>query len=62
MVWHESAVFDATRNTSVLLTFCSRCIVEHTPEQTLGRRGPIAFVKLLEDWRAEGTLQGLELR
>ena len=24
--------------------------------------GPIAFVKLLEDWRAAGTLQGLELR
>ena len=23
--------------------------------------GPIAFVKLLEDWRAEGKLQGLEL-
>ncbi|HZP56540.1 MAG TPA: NAD(P)/FAD-dependent oxidoreductase [Dehalococcoidia bacterium] len=23
--------------------------------------GPIAFVKLLEDWRAEGNLQGLEL-
>ena len=23
--------------------------------------GPIAFVKLLEDWRAEGDLQGLEL-
>jgi cyclohexanone monooxygenase len=24
--------------------------------------GPIAFVKLLEDWRAEGALAGLELR
>ena len=24
-------------------------------------RGPIAFVKLLEDWRAAGTLEGLEL-
>ena len=24
--------------------------------------GPIAFVKLLEDWRAAGTLQGLEFR
>jgi cyclohexanone monooxygenase len=24
--------------------------------------GPIAFVKLLEDWRAEGSLAGLELR
>jgi len=23
--------------------------------------GPVAFVKVLEDWRAEGTLQGLEL-
>ena len=23
--------------------------------------GPIAFVKLLEDWRAEGGLAGLEL-
>ena len=23
--------------------------------------GPIAFVKLLEDWRADGTLAGLEL-
>jgi hypothetical protein len=23
--------------------------------------GPVAFVKLLEDWRAEGTLTGLEL-
>jgi cyclohexanone monooxygenase len=23
--------------------------------------GPIAFVKLLEDWRAEGSLQGLDL-
>ena len=24
--------------------------------------GPLAFVKLLEDWRAAGTLQGLEIR
>jgi cyclohexanone monooxygenase len=24
--------------------------------------GPVAFVKVLEDWRADGTLQGLELR
>ena len=24
--------------------------------------GPIAFVKVLEDWRAEGELKGLELR
>ncbi len=23
--------------------------------------GPIAFVKVLEDWRAEGALEGLEL-
>jgi cyclohexanone monooxygenase len=23
--------------------------------------GPVAFVKVLEDWRAEGTLPGLEL-
>ena len=23
--------------------------------------GPIAFVKLLEDWRAAGTLEGLEV-
>jgi cyclohexanone monooxygenase len=25
-------------------------------------RGPIAFVKIIEDWRAQGTLDGLELR
>ena len=31
------------------------------PERTYGG-GPIAFVKLLEDWRAEGSLKGLELR
>ena len=24
--------------------------------------GPIAFVKILEDWRAEGSLSGMELR
>jgi cyclohexanone monooxygenase len=24
--------------------------------------GPVAFVKLLEDWRADGTLPGMELR
>ena len=24
--------------------------------------GPIAFVKLLEDWRAEGSLAGMEMR
>ena len=29
--------------------------------QRLLRRGPIAFVKLLEDWRADGALKGLEL-
>jgi hypothetical protein len=23
--------------------------------------GPVAFVKVLEDWRAEGQMQGLEL-
>jgi len=23
--------------------------------------GPVAFVKVLEDWRAEGSLAGLEL-
>ncbi|MET0272064.1 MAG: monooxygenase, partial [Phenylobacterium sp.] len=23
--------------------------------------GPVAFVKVLEDWRAEGSLKGLEL-
>ena len=23
--------------------------------------GPVAFVKVLEDWRADGTLAGLEL-
>ncbi len=23
--------------------------------------GPVAFVKVLEDWRAEGTLKGLEI-
>ena len=25
-------------------------------------RGAIAFVKMLEDWRAEGTLQGLDIQ
>jgi cyclohexanone monooxygenase len=24
--------------------------------------GPVAFVKVLEEWRAEGTLAGLEIR
>ena len=24
--------------------------------------GPVAFAKVLEDWRAEGSLKGLELK
>ena len=33
------------------------------PARTDGTaEGPIAFVKVLEDWRAEGALEGMELR
>ena len=66
--WVET-IIDLARNARAFQESCTPGYYnnEGKPGELSGQNtsyggGPIAFVKLLEDWRAAGTLQGLEFR